>query len=185
MFWKKLAYTKRSKKCQYFFGLFLSIKNHNDSQKVAQLAKNHPIWSPWMLILHNSSSSSQPFKMNVWHRTNGIRALIVGAKSHGRHKSKLDYKWCHELFPNEIIPNIKIPNFGGIFFGIIFPLTYLSPFSPHLASSPSPSLIWGKMARLGEGKSIGILSWLNLTFGHPSTSLVPSPSPSLVPFPLT
>ncbi len=27
----------------------------------------------------------------------------------------------------------------------------------------------------GEGESIGILSWLNLTFGHPSPNLVPFP----------
>jgi hypothetical protein len=32
--------------------------------------------------------------------------------------------------------------------------------------------------------SIGYLSWLNLTFGQGSPSLLPSPSPSLVPFSL-
>ncbi len=28
-------------------GYFMFSKNHDDPPKVAQLAKNHPIWSPW------------------------------------------------------------------------------------------------------------------------------------------
>ncbi len=48
-------------------------------------------------------------------------------------------------------------------------------------------------ARMAFVQSIGNLSWLNLTFGQGSPSLLPfpslsycfSPSPSLVPFPLT
>jgi hypothetical protein len=29
-------------------GYFIFSKNHNEPPKVAQLAKNHPIWSPWL-----------------------------------------------------------------------------------------------------------------------------------------
>jgi hypothetical protein len=30
-------------------GYFIFSKNHNEPSRVAQLAKNHPIWSPWLL----------------------------------------------------------------------------------------------------------------------------------------
>jgi hypothetical protein len=38
-------------------------------------------------------------------------------------------------------------------------------------------------AKIGEVEDIGNLSWLNLTFGHPSPNLAFSPSPNLAPSP--
>jgi hypothetical protein len=41
-----LLQQKSSLKCCHFFCYFIFSKNHNEPPKVAQLVKNHPIWSP-------------------------------------------------------------------------------------------------------------------------------------------
>ncbi len=38
---------KVAQKVTIILGSFIFSNNHNDSPKVAQLAKNRPIWSPW------------------------------------------------------------------------------------------------------------------------------------------
>ena len=50
---KLLIYVKNlinllKQKVAITLGYFILSKNHNEPQKVAQLAKNHPIWSPWL-----------------------------------------------------------------------------------------------------------------------------------------
>jgi hypothetical protein len=37
---------KVAKKVAIILGYFIFSKHHNEPPKVAQLAKNHPIWSP-------------------------------------------------------------------------------------------------------------------------------------------
>jgi hypothetical protein len=37
---------KEAQKVAIILGYFIFSKNHNESPKVAQLAKNRPIWSP-------------------------------------------------------------------------------------------------------------------------------------------
>ncbi len=52
--WKfnKFAWTKNSPKSSHYFGLLHSFKNHhNEPPKVAQLAKNRPIWSPCQTLI--------------------------------------------------------------------------------------------------------------------------------------
>jgi hypothetical protein len=38
---------KVAPKVAIILGYFIFSKNHNEPPKVAQLAKNYPIWSPW------------------------------------------------------------------------------------------------------------------------------------------
>jgi hypothetical protein len=42
---------KVAPKVTIILGYFIFSKNHNEPPKVAQLAKNHPIWSPWKRVI--------------------------------------------------------------------------------------------------------------------------------------
>jgi hypothetical protein len=44
---------KVAQKVAIILGYFIFSKNHNEPPKVAQLAKNCPIWSPWMEGIKN------------------------------------------------------------------------------------------------------------------------------------
>jgi hypothetical protein len=41
---------KVAQKIAIIFGYFILSKNHNEPPKVAQGAKNHPIWSPCLQV---------------------------------------------------------------------------------------------------------------------------------------
>jgi hypothetical protein len=55
---------KFAQKIAIFLGEFISLKNRHPLLKVAQLAKNRPIWSPWSeccLSRRNKGCESQDF----------------------------------------------------------------------------------------------------------------------------
>jgi len=73
MFWKclfrwkcsKFAQAKSSPKCHHFLGL-LHLFFNPESSKAAQLAKNHPIWSPWNWVeLGPDQSDLSAYSRNV------------------------------------------------------------------------------------------------------------------------
>jgi len=45
---------KVAQKGTIILGYFIIQKNNNETPKVAQLVKNHPIWSPWSLMLRQN-----------------------------------------------------------------------------------------------------------------------------------
>jgi hypothetical protein len=54
---KQKVAQKVTQKVTIILGYFILSKNHNEPAKVAQLAKNHPIWSHWSLAPFNKFDS--------------------------------------------------------------------------------------------------------------------------------
>jgi hypothetical protein len=72
----KLLKQKVAKKVAIILGYFILSKNHNEPPKVAQLAKNCIIWSPWLLPRKRINQTLKFQKLTCFKLSKVIRLKV-------------------------------------------------------------------------------------------------------------
>ncbi len=68
---------KVAQKVATILGYFILSKNHNEAPKVAQLAKNCPIWSPWLLPRKRINQTLKFHKLTTCFKLSNVIRLKV------------------------------------------------------------------------------------------------------------